>query len=67
MAGMSPVAIAITAVTASASLLSLIGSGFILVCYAILPLDNHFRHVLILNLATSGKAIIISFIASMPG
>ncbi|KAF8712520.1 hypothetical protein AX14_013036 [Amanita brunnescens Koide BX004] len=53
MADMSPVAIAITAVTAAASLLSLIGSGFILVCYAILPLDNHFRHVLILNLATS--------------
>ena len=67
MAGMSPVAIAITAVTASGSLLSLIGSGFILVCYAILPLDIHFRHVLILNLATSGKATIISFMASMQG
>ncbi|KAF8345109.1 hypothetical protein F5887DRAFT_1074757 [Amanita rubescens] len=42
------------AVTAAASLLSLIGSGFILVCYAILPLNHHFRHILILNLATSG-------------
>ncbi len=49
----------ITAVTAAASLLSLIGSGFILVCYAILPLDHHFRHILILNLATSGKRPLI--------
>jgi len=53
MGGMTSVGIAITAVTAAASFLSVIGSGFILLCYAILPLDHHFRHILILNLATS--------------
>jgi hypothetical protein len=54
MGDITRVEIAIAAVTATASLLSLIGSGFILVCYAILPLKHHFRHILILNLATSG-------------
>ncbi|KAK2459257.1 hypothetical protein APHAL10511_008734 [Amanita phalloides] len=49
----STVTVAITVVTAAASLLSLIGSAFILICYAILPLKFHFRHVLILNLAIS--------------
>ncbi|KAF8334377.1 G protein-coupled glucose receptor regulating Gpa2-domain-containing protein [Amanita rubescens] len=49
----SKVEIAIAAVTACASLMSLVGSALILVCYAILPFDRHFRHVLILNLATS--------------
>ncbi|KAK2459262.1 hypothetical protein APHAL10511_008739, partial [Amanita phalloides] len=49
----SPVSTAITAVTAACSILSLIGSGFILLCYTVLPLDHHFRHILILNLAIS--------------
>ena len=51
----SNILIAMAAVTATASLSSLIGSAFILVCYAILPSDRHFRHILILNLAASGK------------
>ncbi|KAL0950073.1 hypothetical protein HGRIS_010077 [Hohenbuehelia grisea] len=33
------------------SLASAIGSGFILLCYLVLPLRKHFRHVLIINLA----------------
>ncbi|KAG9221360.1 hypothetical protein CCMSSC00406_0009937 [Pleurotus cornucopiae] len=33
------------------SVLSSIGSGFIIVCYLVLPIRRHFRHVLILNLA----------------
>lgn len=49
------VSIDIAIVTAVASITSVIGSGFILVCYSILPLDYHFRHVLILNLAVSGE------------
>jgi hypothetical protein len=52
---MSAVSIDITIVTATASITSVIGSGFILVCYTVLPLDYHFRHVLILNLAVSGE------------
>ncbi|KAF4563030.1 hypothetical protein EYR40_007252 [Pleurotus pulmonarius] len=33
------------------SVLSSAGSGFIIVCYLVLPIRHHFRHVLILNLA----------------
>ncbi|KAF9489752.1 hypothetical protein BDN71DRAFT_1511848 [Pleurotus eryngii] len=33
------------------SVLSSIGSGFIIVCYLVLPIRRHFRHVHILNLA----------------
>jgi hypothetical protein len=46
--------IAITAVDLSFSTLSLIGSGLTLICYAILPFDYHFRHMLILNLTAAG-------------
>ncbi|KAI9827296.1 MAG: hypothetical protein M1832_005434 [Thelocarpon impressellum] len=35
------------------SLLSMIGSGFILICYAVLPQKRHFRHALIINLAVA--------------
>ncbi|KAF8626425.1 hypothetical protein AX15_004887 [Amanita polypyramis BW_CC] len=41
---------AISAVTLASSLLSMLGSGFMLICYLILPLRYHFRHILILNL-----------------
>ncbi|KIL56902.1 hypothetical protein M378DRAFT_172311 [Amanita muscaria Koide BX008] len=44
---------AVTAVTVIGSVLSTIGSGFVLICYSILPLEQHFRHVLIFNLALS--------------
>ncbi|KAF8344516.1 hypothetical protein F5887DRAFT_970296 [Amanita rubescens] len=54
MTEMSTLSIALAIVTAIASVMSVIGSAFILVCYTILPLDYHFRHVLILNLAASG-------------
>ncbi len=37
------------------SLLSMLGAGFILVCYAILPQKRHFRHALIINLAVAGE------------
>ncbi len=43
------------ALTAGASFLSFNGSAFVLVCYAILPFDGHFRHILILNLTMSGR------------
>ncbi|KAK0439980.1 G protein-coupled glucose receptor regulating Gpa2-domain-containing protein [Desarmillaria tabescens] len=33
------------------SVLSAIGSGFIILCYAFLPVKRHYRHLLILNLA----------------
>ncbi|KAF8344578.1 hypothetical protein F5887DRAFT_264433 [Amanita rubescens] len=53
MAPASRVLIAMAAVMATASLSSMIGSAFILICYAILPFGHHFRHILILNLALS--------------
>ncbi|KAL0950722.1 hypothetical protein HGRIS_007498 [Hohenbuehelia grisea] len=40
-----------SSITFSGSVLSAIGSGFILLCYLALPMRRHFRHVLILNLA----------------
>jgi len=46
-----PIEVAVTAVTLTCSLLSFVGSGFILICYSILPLKQHFRHILIINLA----------------
>ncbi|KAF8338450.1 G protein-coupled glucose receptor regulating Gpa2-domain-containing protein [Amanita rubescens] len=46
-----PIEVAATAVTLGCSLLSVVGSGFILVCYSILPFQHHFRHILIINLA----------------
>ena len=49
-----PIEVAATAVTLGCSLLSFVGSGFILVCYSILPLRHHFRHILIINLAIAG-------------
>ena len=52
---MPAVSIDISIVTAIASIPSVVGSGFILICYSILPLNNHFRHVLILNLAVAGE------------
>lgn len=55
MAQASMVQIALAAVTTTASLLSMIGSAFILFCYAILPFDGHFHHMLIMNLAMSGR------------
>ncbi|KAK0439996.1 G protein-coupled glucose receptor regulating Gpa2-domain-containing protein [Desarmillaria tabescens] len=33
------------------SALSSLGSGFIIICYVFLPLNKHYRHLLILNLA----------------
>ncbi|KAI9838738.1 MAG: hypothetical protein M1838_004538 [Thelocarpon superellum] len=39
--------------TVIGSLLSFIGAGFILICYALLPQKRHFRHALIINLAIS--------------
>jgi hypothetical protein len=53
MAQLSDMGVAISAVTLTASSLSVIGSGFILVCYRILPVKYHIRHVLILNLAVA--------------
>ncbi|TFK33368.1 G protein-coupled glucose receptor regulating Gpa2-domain-containing protein [Crucibulum laeve] len=43
--------IAIAGLNLAGSFLSLLGSGFIIFCYLILPMKHHFRHVLILNLA----------------
>ncbi|KAF9003677.1 G protein-coupled glucose receptor regulating Gpa2-domain-containing protein [Cyathus striatus] len=45
--------IVIAALNLVGSLSSFIGSAFIIVTYVILPTKCHFRHVLILNLATS--------------
>ena len=45
----------ISALTLAGSLSSVVGSTFILACYAILPLEYHFRHVLILNLSIAGE------------
>ena len=66
MAQASTVQIALAAVTAAATILSLNGSAFILVCYAILPRDDRFRHTLILNLATSGTEPLMHCLSS-PG
>ncbi|TFK31746.1 glucose receptor Git3 [Crucibulum laeve] len=45
---------ALASVYLTGSLLSLVGTGFILLCYLLLPMKRHFRHVLIINLMTSG-------------
>ena len=55
MSHLSGISIAVTAVTVTASSLSVVGTGFIIVCYAILPLKYHLRCVLILNLAVAGE------------
>jgi hypothetical protein len=55
MSQLSEVSIALAGLSLAASSLSLIGSGFILFCYAILPLEYHLRCVLILNLAIAGE------------
>ena len=55
MSQLSEISIVVSALTLAASSLSVIGSGFILFCYAILPLEYHLRCVLILNLAVAGE------------
>ena len=64
MAELSDISVIISAVTLTASSLSVIGSGFILICYTILPLKHHIRHVLILNLAVAGKRFTIQISTS---
>jgi hypothetical protein len=44
------------ALTVTASLLSLVGTAFILICYLILPHKQHIRHALIVNLTLAGKS-----------
>lgn len=41
-------------VTLTGSLLSLLGTAFILICYMILPQKRHIRHALIINLTVAG-------------
>lgn len=42
-------------VTLTGSLLSLLGTAFILICYLILPQKRHIRHALIINLTVAGE------------
>ncbi|KAL2060658.1 hypothetical protein VTL71DRAFT_9299 [Oculimacula yallundae] len=42
--------VALVAVTLTGSLMSLLGTAFILICYMILPQKRHIRHALIINL-----------------
>ena len=66
MAQATTVQLALAAVTTFASLLSLNGSAFMLFCYAILPFDGHFRHILIINLAISGRQPLMYYLV-LPG
>ena len=58
MQQLSEFSIVLSSLTLAASLSSLVGAAFILICYAILPLEYHFRHVLILNLSIAGEQFI---------
>ncbi|KAG9221357.1 hypothetical protein CCMSSC00406_0009934 [Pleurotus cornucopiae] len=49
--GLPSFALALSILNFVGSVSSSIGSGFIILCYLILPLRRHFRHILILNLA----------------
>ncbi len=40
------------------SILSALGAGFVLICYAFLPQTGHIRHALIINLALAGELAI---------
>jgi hypothetical protein len=55
MSQLSELATLMSALTLAGSLSSFVGSAFILICYAILPIDYHFRHVLIINLSIAGE------------
>ncbi|KAI9792074.1 MAG: hypothetical protein M1816_003056 [Peltula sp. TS41687] len=48
-----PIDLAAVIPTFIGSALSALGAGFILVCYALLPQQGHFRHALIINLAVA--------------
>jgi len=48
------IALAVGIPTLVGSLCSLIAASFIFACYFIFPTKPHFRHILILNLATAG-------------
>jgi hypothetical protein len=50
------VILAVAIPTLIGSICSLIAASFIFVCYLVVPFKAHFRHVLILNLATAGTA-----------
>ena len=41
-------------INATGSLLSILGTGFIIICYIILPTRKHIRHAFILNLTIAG-------------
>jgi hypothetical protein len=53
MAGVDRV---LAGITVTASLLSLLGTAFILVCYLILPHKQHIRHALIVNPKLVGES-----------
>ncbi|KAF9003678.1 G protein-coupled glucose receptor regulating Gpa2-domain-containing protein [Cyathus striatus] len=53
MTTVSGLPVVITSLNLVGSLSSFLGSAFIIITYVILPKRRHFRHVLILNLATS--------------
>lgn len=53
--------IPLVAVTLTGSLLSVLGTTFILICYMILPQKRHIRHALIINLTIAGRCF-----SSMP-
>ncbi|KAF9003679.1 G protein-coupled glucose receptor regulating Gpa2-domain-containing protein [Cyathus striatus] len=53
MAAVTGLPIIVAGLNLAGSLLSFIGAGFIIATYITLPRKRHFRHVLILNLATA--------------
>ncbi|TFK31354.1 G protein-coupled glucose receptor regulating Gpa2-domain-containing protein [Crucibulum laeve] len=53
MSNIQGLPLAVASLNLAGSLSSFLGSGFIIACYLILPMKRHFRHVLILNLATA--------------
>ena len=52
------VVLAVSIPTLVGSICSTLAASFIFACYIALPQKTHFRHVLILNLATAGYIIL---------
>jgi hypothetical protein len=55
---MAGVDLVLAGITVTVSLLSFVGTAFILIYYLILPHKRHVRHALIMNLTLVGELVI---------
>lgn len=58
---MADIDLPLVLVTLTGSLLSLLGTSFILICYIVLPQKRHIRHALIINLTVAGMCLLKRF------